>query len=338
MIRYVRTSAARAFWIVVMSLGLLPGVVGAQSVSGTILGTVTDSTGAIVAGAKVTIVNEGTGLTRIVTADSNGEYTAPAPADGPLHDHVRDDRLQDGRALEHRGGRRSARPHQHQARDRRDDGIGQRHGRGAAAADVLVGAGDDRHQPADRGAPAQRPQLREPHANHSGRPPRDPGRQHRRRGQPRVARLGVVLGQRPAPARQQLHARRRRQQRDVAPDRRHLPERRRARRVQDADLDVFRGIRAVARRRREPADQVGHQQHARQRVRVPPQRRVRRQQLLQQPCGPRQAGLQAEPVRRNARRRGLPRQDVLLHRLPGPSRNPGADVPVDGAVACDAAR
>jgi hypothetical protein len=47
-------------------------------VSGTILGTVTDSSGAVVANAKVTIVNEGTGLTRVVTADSNGEYTAPA--------------------------------------------------------------------------------------------------------------------------------------------------------------------------------------------------------------------------------------------------------------------
>ncbi len=33
----------------------------AQSVSGTILGTVTDSSGAVVAGAKVTIINEGTG-------------------------------------------------------------------------------------------------------------------------------------------------------------------------------------------------------------------------------------------------------------------------------------
>jgi Carboxypeptidase regulatory-like domain len=40
--------------------------------------TVTDSTGAVVANAKVTIVNEGTGLTRVVTADSNGEYTAPS--------------------------------------------------------------------------------------------------------------------------------------------------------------------------------------------------------------------------------------------------------------------
>ena len=50
----------------------------AQSVSGTILGTVTDSSGAIVAGAKVTIVNEGTALTRTVTSDANGEYTAPS--------------------------------------------------------------------------------------------------------------------------------------------------------------------------------------------------------------------------------------------------------------------
>ena len=50
----------------------------AQSVSGTILGTVTDSSGAIVAGAKVTILNEGTALTRTVTSDANGEYTAPS--------------------------------------------------------------------------------------------------------------------------------------------------------------------------------------------------------------------------------------------------------------------
>jgi hypothetical protein len=49
----------------------------AQSVSGTILGTVTDSSGAIVTGAKVTIINEGTALTRTVTSDANGEYTAP---------------------------------------------------------------------------------------------------------------------------------------------------------------------------------------------------------------------------------------------------------------------
>ena len=50
----------------------------AQSVSGTILGTVTDSSGAVVSGAKVTILNEGTALTRTVVTDASGEYTAPS--------------------------------------------------------------------------------------------------------------------------------------------------------------------------------------------------------------------------------------------------------------------
>ena len=49
----------------------------AQAVTGTLLGTVTDSTGAVVSGAKVTITNEGTGLTRTIKSDANGEYTAP---------------------------------------------------------------------------------------------------------------------------------------------------------------------------------------------------------------------------------------------------------------------
>ena len=56
----------------------LPMYAAAQSVSGTILGTVTDSSGSIIPGAKVTIVNEGTGLTRTVQSDANGEYTAPS--------------------------------------------------------------------------------------------------------------------------------------------------------------------------------------------------------------------------------------------------------------------
>ena len=101
--------------------------------------------------------------------------------------------------------------------------------------------------------------------------------------QPRVARVGIVLGERPAAARQQLHARRRRQQRNVAADGGAVSERRRARRVQAADQHLLGGVRPVARRCGQPPDQVRHQRHARQRVRVPAQRRVRRQQLLQQP-------------------------------------------------------
>jgi len=80
MIRYAGSAVARALGVGVLlgavALGLAPAA-AAQSVSGTILGTVTDSTGATVAGAKVTLVNEGTGLSRVLTADSNGEYTAP---------------------------------------------------------------------------------------------------------------------------------------------------------------------------------------------------------------------------------------------------------------------
>src|SRR5689334_14555271 len=49
----------------------------AQTVSGTILGTVTDTSGSVIPNAKVTIVNEGTGLTKTVQSDSNGEFTAP---------------------------------------------------------------------------------------------------------------------------------------------------------------------------------------------------------------------------------------------------------------------
>jgi hypothetical protein len=57
---------------------LLPMYAAAQTVSGTILGTVTDSSGSVIPNAKVTIVNEGTGLTRTVQTDTNGEYTAPS--------------------------------------------------------------------------------------------------------------------------------------------------------------------------------------------------------------------------------------------------------------------
>ncbi len=59
-----------------------PLTAGAQTVSGTILGTVTDASGSVIPHAKVTVVNEGTGLTRTVQTDSNGEYTVAALSTG----------------------------------------------------------------------------------------------------------------------------------------------------------------------------------------------------------------------------------------------------------------
>jgi hypothetical protein len=72
------TFGTRATGIVLLGLALLaPRIAAAQAVSGTILGTVKDSTGAVLAGAKVSVTNEGTGFTRTVTTDAAGDYTIP---------------------------------------------------------------------------------------------------------------------------------------------------------------------------------------------------------------------------------------------------------------------
>src|ERR1700730_8851718 len=59
---------------------LLPGFVGtaeAQTFRGTVLGTVTDTSGAAVSGATVTVKNTGTGLLRTVKTSDDGTYSAP---------------------------------------------------------------------------------------------------------------------------------------------------------------------------------------------------------------------------------------------------------------------
>ena len=49
----------------------------AQTFRGTILGTVTDASGAVVAGAKVTVKNTGTGLERTTETSADGSYSVP---------------------------------------------------------------------------------------------------------------------------------------------------------------------------------------------------------------------------------------------------------------------
>ena len=213
----------------------------------------------------------------------NGEYTAPSLPTGRYTVMSEMTGLQDRRALERRGRRRPARAHRHQARGRRDDRVGQRHRRDAAAADLVVRAGHDGRQRADRGAAAQRPQLRQPDPHVPGVLRGIPGANIDGAGSLawRASASFSANGQRPRDNNYML---------DGVDNNEtwlqtvvHLPERRRARRVQAADQHLLGRVRPVARRRRQPADQVGHQQAARQRLRVPPQRRVRRQQLLQQP-------------------------------------------------------
>ncbi len=72
----------RVLMICVLLAACAAGPAFGQAVSGTILGTVTDATGAVRPNAKVTAVNEDTGLTRSVQSDSNGEFTFPSMPTG----------------------------------------------------------------------------------------------------------------------------------------------------------------------------------------------------------------------------------------------------------------
>ena len=61
--------------LALLLISLLSITVSAQTFRGTILGTVTDPNGALVAGAKVTVKNTNTGLERSTTTDEAGNYT-----------------------------------------------------------------------------------------------------------------------------------------------------------------------------------------------------------------------------------------------------------------------
>ena len=67
--------ARKAVLLLTAILILLPAAVWAQDTA-TIVGTVTDSTGAVVPGAKVTVANPDRGFVRDVASDAAGEYTA----------------------------------------------------------------------------------------------------------------------------------------------------------------------------------------------------------------------------------------------------------------------
>lgn len=67
---------ARISWFCLLAMCCLFSAkkIIAQSIYGTIIGTVTDASGGVVAGAKVEALNQATGATRSVTTDNSGEY------------------------------------------------------------------------------------------------------------------------------------------------------------------------------------------------------------------------------------------------------------------------
>src|SRR3970040_2134506 len=72
----MRSSARKiVLWIAMCLCLAMPAL--AQRDMGTILGTVTDATGAIVPGARVTIIESATGITNVVETDAAGNYIRP---------------------------------------------------------------------------------------------------------------------------------------------------------------------------------------------------------------------------------------------------------------------
>lgn len=55
---------------------LFSGIISAQVITGTISGTVSDPTGAVLPGARITVKNVETGIARAATTDAMGRYTA----------------------------------------------------------------------------------------------------------------------------------------------------------------------------------------------------------------------------------------------------------------------
>jgi len=72
-----RTQVKRVALGLIIAAGLLSASLAAQAVTGTILGSVTDTSNAAVPGATVTLTNSGTGQVRTMVTDAAGEYTAP---------------------------------------------------------------------------------------------------------------------------------------------------------------------------------------------------------------------------------------------------------------------
>src|SRR5260370_33580510 len=65
---------SRSLFAVLFVFFCLAFLLQAQVDTGTILGTVTDATGAVIPGAKVTIRNEGTSFTQSTTTSASGTY------------------------------------------------------------------------------------------------------------------------------------------------------------------------------------------------------------------------------------------------------------------------
>ena len=71
---YVKSHFCSLLGVIALCLLLVPASVTAQSVSGELVGTIYDATGAIVAGASIVATNAGTGIQTSAVSSSTGQY------------------------------------------------------------------------------------------------------------------------------------------------------------------------------------------------------------------------------------------------------------------------
>ena len=290
-----RRLVARTACLIALSLAIASPVL-AQLQGARIVGTIYDPQRAGIPGATVTVTNVATNVARTASTDREGNYVV-TPLDPGMYKvtaavsgfqtTVREGvELTVGQAarveltLAHQLARHGSAGH--------DPGAAPQHGvRHAQPGD---------HQRADRRPAAERPELS--------------------RARPVDAGCGAAGAERQLAAgapgdRQRQHHGRRQRPADALPARRRRHHRRAPGRDLDPDVGrraagvqraAERLLRGVPRRRRhvQRRHQVGHQSGSRQRLRVPAQRRVRREELLRADQGE----ARAQPVRRHVRRPG----------------------------------
>jgi hypothetical protein len=85
-------------WLVTGVL-IRPGM--AQTIRGTITGTITDSTGAVMPGATVTVTNTATAISNMVVRDARRNYTIPLLSPGTYQVTVEPDGFKKSGDLRH---------------------------------------------------------------------------------------------------------------------------------------------------------------------------------------------------------------------------------------------
>lgn len=82
--RAITLRSSMAFVLVAALIALMGSTLVAQQQTAQLTGQITDASGAVIAGAEVTVINSERGIKNVTTSDVNGEYVLPLlpPADG----------------------------------------------------------------------------------------------------------------------------------------------------------------------------------------------------------------------------------------------------------------